>query len=189
MWKWSRLLPLVAAISVGRAQSAPTAVDVANLREDLRSLSQKVDDLSLRVDQLESENTALREKAQSGGHDYVTMGQLNDAIAELNRTVQATVAAGQDDTLKQVSAQLQKQPHPPGPAGDAASAARAAAGPGTFSTDFPKEGINYVVQKGDTVALVAKRTGAKLSDIVNANKLADPSRIRVGQTLFIPGGK
>ena len=26
-------------------------------------------------------------------------------------------------------------------------------------------------------------------DIVNANKLADPSRITVGQTLFIPGGK
>jgi LysM repeat protein len=189
MWKWSRMLPLVVAISVGRSQPGPTAVDVANLREDLRSLAEKVDALSLRVDQLESENTALQEKAKSGGHDYVTASQLNDAIADLNRTVQAAVAAGQDDTLKQVSAQLQKQPRPSGPAGDAAGANRAAAGPVTFSTDFPKEGINYVVQKGDTVALVAKKTGAKLSDIVNANKLADPSRIRVGQTLFIPGGK
>jgi LysM repeat protein len=49
--------------------------------------------------------------------------------------------------------------------------------------------VSYTVQKGDTLALIAKNTGAKFSDIVNANKLADPSRIRIGQTLFIPGGK
>ena len=33
------------------------------------------------------------------------------------------------------------------------------------------------------------KTGAKLSDIRNANKIADDTKIRVGQTLFIPQGK
>ena len=47
----------------------------------------------------------------------------------------------------------------------------------------------YTVQKGDTLGLIAKKTGARQQDIVNANRLADPSRITVGQTLFIPGGK
>ena len=59
----------------------------------------------------------------------------------------------------------------------------------SFSDDFPKEGSSYTVQKGDTLAVIARKTGAKLQDIVNANKIADPSRIVVGQTLFIPGGK
>jgi LysM repeat protein len=39
------------------------------------------------------------------------------------------------------------------------------------------------------VAIIAKRTGARAADIINANKLTDPSLIFVGQVLFIPGGK
>jgi LysM repeat protein len=193
MWKWLRLLPAFTGISLGCAQTEPAAVDVANLHEDVRTLSQRVGDLSLRVDQLEAENAALREKAKSGGRDAVTLSQLNDAIAEVNRTVQAAVAAGQDDTLKQVALQMQKLTHQASAAADGSPGPSAPHGAalaaGVFSTDFPKEGINYTVQKGDTLALIAKKAGAKLSDIVNANRLADPSRIRLGQTLFIPGGK
>ena len=59
----------------------------------------------------------------------------------------------------------------------------------SFSEDFPKEGINYTVVNGDTLSGIAKKTGAKLADIRNANKIADDTRIRVGQTLFIPLGK
>ena len=59
----------------------------------------------------------------------------------------------------------------------------------TFAEDYSKEGVSYTVQKGDTLALIAKKTGAKTQDIINANKLSDPSRINAGQTLFIPGGK
>jgi len=195
MWKWSSLLPALAAVSVGSAQTAPAAVDLANLSEDIRGLSQRVGDLSVRVDQLEAENSALRDKTKSADRDYVTLSQLNNAIADLNRAVQAAVAAGQDETLKQVSLQIQKLARLSSaamePAAGNPSARGAAAGAGTasFSADFPKEGINFTVEKGDTLALIAKKTGAKISDIVNANKLADPSKIRVGQTLFIPGGK
>ena len=54
-------------------------------------------------------------------------------------------------------------------------------------------GVVLTVLIGIVAALVgtaiAQKTGAKLQDIVNANKIADPTKIRVGQTLFIPGGK
>ena len=63
------------------------------------------------------------------------------------------------------------------------------AGAGGFSDDFPKEGVKYTVQKGETLAQIAKKTGSKVQDIINANKISDPSRILAGQTLFIPGGK
>jgi LysM repeat protein len=59
----------------------------------------------------------------------------------------------------------------------------------SFSEEYPKDGVSYTVQKGDSLASIAKKTGAKQQDIVNANKISDPSRITVGQTLFIPGGK
>jgi LysM repeat protein len=59
----------------------------------------------------------------------------------------------------------------------------------TFAENYPKDGVSYTVQKGDTLPAIAKKTGGKVQDIINANKIADPSRIAAGQTLFIPGGK
>ena len=69
----------------------------------------------------------------------------------------------------------------PASARTAGSAAKAA-----FGDSYPKTGTKYTVQKGDTVALIAKKTGAKLQDIIDANRLADPARIQVGQVLFVP---
>jgi len=187
MRKWSLALPVLAAVCAASAQPDAGAVAVANLREDLRGLSQRLDDLSLRVDQLEADSRARLEKPKGGAADYATLAQLNEAIAGLNRSLQAAIASAQEETLRQAGLQNQKFARAGTPAEAAVPAAAAPAG--AFSTDFPKEGINYTVQKGDTLALIAKKTGAKLSDLINANKLADPSRIRVGQTLFVPGGK
>jgi LysM repeat protein len=48
--------------------------------------------------------------------------------------------------------------------------------------------VNYTVQKGDSIGLIAKKTGAKAQDIIDANKIMDPSRIQAGQVLVVPGG-
>ena len=45
------------------------------------------------------------------------------------------------------------------------------------------------MQKGDSLGVIARKTGGKAQDIIDANKIMDPSRIQVGQVLFIPGGK
>ncbi|HET7536431.1 MAG TPA: LysM domain-containing protein, partial [Candidatus Didemnitutus sp.] len=58
-----------------------------------------------------------------------------------------------------------------------------------FSDDFPKEGVDYTVQAGDSIDLIAKKTNSKAKDIINANKLSDPSKIQAGQKLFIPQAK
>jgi len=155
---------------------------MANLQEDVRGLSQRVSDLSLRLEQVEAENARLADSLKSPGHDGVTPAEMT-----------AAVAAAKDDTLRVVAAQLEKLARQTNAAIDSIAKNPAAhssgTAPGGFSDDFPKEGEKYTVQKGETIALIAKRTGAKASDIINANKIADPSRIFVGQTLFIPGGK
>jgi LysM repeat protein/cell division protein FtsB len=181
------LLLAIAAVTV-RGQSS---VDFANLREDVRVLSQRVGELSLRVEQLERENAQLRSQADGTGRSYATLAQLNEAVAEMNRVLKAAVSASRTETLETVSRRMEQMAQQTDAAIQALAkggAARAVTPP-SFSTEFPKEGISYTVQKGDTVALIAKRTGARAADIINANKLADPSVIFVGQVLFIPGGK
>lgn len=166
-------------------------VELANLREDVRGLTQRLGELSLRMEQLERENTSLRQSTQSLGQTYVTLNQLNNAIADLNATIRAAVAGSKSDTLQHVGAQMEKLAKETNAAINSLAkgvTARPTAAP-TFSEEYPKEGLSYTVQKNDTLALIAKKTGAKQQDIINANKIPDPARIVVGQTLFIPGGK
>lgn len=167
-----------------RAPGQTQQVEMANLREDVRGLVQRVGELSLRVEQLERQNAELREKNAASAKTYASLAQLNDAIADLNQAIRAGDAA----TAERAAAQVKKL-------GDATNAALDSMAKGlatrpvvqtTFSDSYSKEGVSYTVQKGDTLAEIAKKTGARTQEIINANKIADPSRIQVGQTLFIP---
>lgn len=160
-------LAAVALCAVARGQNS--AVDLANLREDVNGLNQRIGELALRIEQLEAR--VGQAPAPRMPKDVVTAGQLNEAIAGL---------AAQVEELRKAAAAPAARPretpaHATAPEGAAAS--------------FPHEGVAYVVQKGDTLALIAKKSGAKVQDIVNANQLADPSHIQVGQKLFLPGGR
>jgi LysM repeat protein len=174
------------------AQAASPAVELANLREDVRLLVQRVGELSLRVEQLENENARLARNASGAEQNHATLTQLNTAIADLSRDIKASSAATKSEVLATVSTQIEALARQTNAALDSVSRPRAApvpVAPVAFSDDFPKDGVSYTVAAGDTVSRIAQKTGAKISDIVNANKLADPTRIRVGQVLFIPGGK
>jgi len=167
----------------------PGSLELANLREDVRVLRQQVGDLSLRVEQLERENSALQSKA---GETYVTLAQLNAAIADLNKAMQAALSDQKRETLRQVSIQLEKLARETQAAIDAVAkgvATRAPVSTPTFTDNYSKEGVSYTVQRGDTLSSIAHKTGGRVEDIINANKITDPSRLQVGQTLFIPGGK
>lgn len=161
--------------------------EVANVRADTTLLGQRIGELSLRVEQLERDNAALRTQTASSAQAYATVQQLNNAITDLSRDIKAGDAA----VAERTAAQIKKL-------GDATNAAleslakisgQRATSPTVFSTNFPSEGISYTVQKGDTLAVIARKTGGKTADIINANKITDPSKIMLGQTLFIPGGK
>ncbi len=163
--------------------------EMAGLREDLRMLTQRVGELSLTVEQLNRENHQLQAKANQS---YVTVAQLNETVAEMNKAMRAAVGDQKRDILDQVGDRIEKLARQTQSALDALAknqATRPAVNPGGFSENYPKDGISYTVQSGDTLDVIARKTGAKKADIINANKISDPSRIRAGQTLFIPGGK
>jgi len=51
----------------------------------------------------------------------------------------------------------------------------------------PSETTEYVVQNGDSISVIAARYGLKSADIIALNNLTDPSKIRVGQRILLPG--
>jgi LysM repeat protein len=184
---WSLLS--VPVMGQGMSQETSPAFELASLREDVRLLSQRVGDLSLRVEQLERENSDLRAKS---GQTYVTLAQLNEAIANVQKTLQAALRDQKRDILQQVTVQLEKLASETNAAINAVArgaATRSAVSAPTFTNNYPKEGVSYTVQRGDTLSSIAHKTGARVEDIINANKIADPARLQVGQTLFIPQGK
>lgn len=182
------LLTALAATAVGQTQGDPSKFELVSLREDVRLLAQRVGELGLMVEQLNRDNSALQTKASQ---NYVTIEQLNKAIADINHTMQGALADQKRETLAQIAGQIERLGKQTNAALDALAKNQATrpAVQTTFTEDFPKEGVNYTVQAGDTLAVIARKHNAKMQDIINANKIADPTRIRVGQTLFIPQGK
>src|SRR5665213_857442 len=160
MPKWSLLLPVVLLAASASAQAPPSAIDMANLQEDVRGLTQRVNELSLRVEQLEHQNNEARPSGEAASQGYATLVQLNAAVAELNHSIATAAAASKSDTLDALAAQMQKLVRQVN-----ATLAKnsSAAGPADVAAvaDVPKTGISYVVQKGDTVELIAKKAGAK----------------------------
>ena len=181
---------LAVLLPAARAQNAPdnTRVELANLRQDVLLLSQRVGELTMTVEQLNRDNSALQAKA---GQSFVTLEQLNRSIADVNRAMQGALAEQKRETLNQVSGQMERLAKQTQAAIDALAKNQATrpAVQTTFTEDFPKEGVNYTVVSGDTLSGIAKKTGGKLADIRNANKISDDRNIKIGQTLFIPNGK
>jgi LysM repeat protein len=179
---------MVVLASVASAQVGDSRAELAALRQDVMLLTQRVSELTLSVEQLTRDNSSLQQQAS---RSYATVEQLNKAIADMNRTLQAELVDQKKEVLAQVASQLEKLGRQTNAALDALAKNQATRPvvQTSFSEDFPKEGVTYTVQSGDTLGEIARKHGARLQDIVNANKISDPTRIRVGQSLFIPGGK
>ena len=184
-------LGLLLTAAAGFAQAPSLQYEVANLREDVRGMMQQVGQLTLRIEQLERENANLLENADANAAAFATVEQLSDAMADMNRVAKAAASSSKSEVLKEMAKQMSKLAKQTNAAIDALAKgmAQRPAVQTKFSDDFAMEGISYTIQKGDTLSSIAKKTNASVKDITNANKIADPTRIQVGQTLFIPAKK
>ncbi|MFH1498947.1 MAG: LysM peptidoglycan-binding domain-containing protein [Verrucomicrobiota bacterium] len=190
MWKTS-VLALLAVLTAAPLAAQSSNVDLANLRQDVALLVQRMGDLAIRVETLERENAALRKQTAAAGASAATIAQLNDAVADLNKTIRAATAESQRETLQKVAVQMEALARQTNAAVQSVANSRSAAAvtPPSFNDNYPKEGITYTIERGDTLSSIAQKLGANLRDIINANKITDPTKIQVGQTLFIPGAK
>lgn len=185
---------------------------IAALREDVRGLSSMVREQNLVIEELQRKNRALEEKLseyegalrtsrnqQSG--NYATMSQVNRALEEMGENFRRSSRDQRREIVDQVTRQidelaretqramdqLARDVSSGGGRASGGSSAPAPAPPrSAFSDDYPEEGVSYTVQGGDTLSSIASRFDSRVRDIINANRLEDPDRLRVGQTLFLP---
>lgn len=179
------LLDSAAAQNLG---SPSSSADLANLGEQVRALADQVGQLSVRLERAEHDNASLRAEVDALKQSAVTVARLNAAVADLNHLVESDTQA----TREQIAEAIRKL-------GDQTNAALKALAKGQAAPPAPAPAsgdpetkdvvIRYTVQPGDSLSSIAKKTGAKKQDIIDANKITNESKIYSGQTLLIPGGK
>jgi LysM repeat protein len=163
---------------------------IANIEEDIRVLDERTRSLSLQVEQLTRENRQLREDMERVNEltkSIVTVAELNRAVAEATRGYQS----GDREMLLKVTKQVEQLAKQTQAAIDSLAAGVASRPSASkpkvhFTEDYPKNGIMYTVQSGDTISSIANRFNSTISWINNANKISEPRDLQVGQTLFIP---
>ena len=182
------LTTLIPAIAFAQSD---VRVAIAGLKQDLSLLRQEVRTLGLEIEQLSRENSALRARITSSEADQSLQEQLTAIYSGIERVRSEYKAADSKnkdtiiDELNQQMAVLMKKV-------EAAIHSVANAQPKTsiltkFSDDYPKTGVSYTVQSGDTLSAIARIHGSSIKHIQNANKIVNPSRdLQIGQTIFIP---
>lgn len=120
----------------------------------------------------------------------VTRGDSLWSIAHRNHlTVAQLVAANnlKSTSVVQVGQKLIIPSHEGGAAPAAKSAAEHAVK--SAAAKAPAGSLTHVVQPGETLGNIARKFHVSVGVIATANSIADPSKIRPGQKLVIPGGK
>ena len=64
--------------------------------------------MSLRVEQLERENGLLKAQVDAGAKTFATVAQVNEAIADVNRSLKSAVVASRSETLELVGKQIDR---------------------------------------------------------------------------------
>jgi LysM repeat protein len=169
-------------------------VQVANLKQDLELISRELTGLRSEVELLRRENAQLRvvvdsfsKKANSDqGISAAQVIQINSRLSSLEKRVQANT--GSQATIQtSVNQQMQELIKQMNDGFETVSKSTATPTPAkTFSTDYPQKGFVHKVEKGETVSSIAKKYESKVKWIIDANQIADPTKVFVGKELFVP---
>ncbi len=174
----------------------PSSSTQAGVTQDIQLLKQQLGELQLEMERLTRENESLtlrlrRIEAQSGSDPVVVRSTLNKELSalrtefnRLNKTQQEAILAKVSAQIKALAKETQKSINSvgSGSVGTGSTTEKVV----TFSEDYPKSGVMYQVQGGDTLSKIAQNHGSSISFIKNANKIVDARKLQVGQTLFIP---
>lgn len=191
-WRWI-VLGWLFSSSIVWAQAENIAVRLANLEQDLRRTDQVVNTLRLDLEEVLRDNARLKQSIQqeltNSRRDLVTLKQLNERLAQLTTELEASLGKSQKATIDQVATQIESLAQQTQKA-IASLAGSVRTQPQidpmvSFNDNFPKTGISYTVQPGDSLAKIATQHNSTVDWIRNANRIAG-DLIHPNQQLFIP---
>lgn len=170
-----------ADLARGTAVSPQMNSDVRQLSEQIEALNRSIEVMDGRLNRLEAQ-----QQAQAAGP------RSPDELAGLRRDIQMLRADREtlrkeitEDLASRVERIAARQQAENQAARAAASPARSAVSGGAAAAPA-RAGYEHVVEKGQTLSEIARGYGKSLDAIMKANKITNPSNIRVGQKLFIP---
>lgn len=189
--KFANFIILGAAFAVSTFDVSAQTAAVADLQQDMAQLKYDVGKLRLEVEQLRRENEALAQRLRS----VQTSSVGSETVRQQVSVVKSEVAA-QNEALKREIVNLVRKDLEAMASQTNTNIQKIAAAvgnrpqaelPTNFSDNYPKTGITYTVQSGDSISKIARKHNSKIKWIQDANKIADPSRgLRVGDEIFVP---
>jgi LysM repeat protein len=181
------------------SQLAGMQQDLAELRNEVEKL--KLENADLRdalnkqrnatVGNSSNAEAAARTKAEALAEVDRRLKQqtadVNAALAELARRVDAALAGRQPVVNRPVTPTAKPSGTPPSTTGVAPPATTPPPAPEDgLPTDMPRTGSTYKVKSGDTVIRIARQFGSKVEWIIQANKLSNAGALRTDVEIFVP---
>ncbi len=165
-------------------------VAVADLQQDMAILKREVGKLRLEVEQLSRENSELKERLSEARRGEASSDALRAQVSSVRSEVSAQNEVLKREIIERVKKDIEALAEQTnaaiGKLAKAIGERPQAPMPKTFGTDFPQTGFTYVVKSGDTVGKIARANNSKIKWILDANKISDPSKLQVGDSIFIP---
>ena len=183
-------LALVLGVAAQDAASARAAYQDRQALAEVPRLVQQFDQLAMNQDEIVQR---LLKVEQGNGSEAALRADLEALRAEIAE-LKASIRREQDEMRREIVADLAKRIStltPPAPARPAAPpppppAASAAAAPRQPPAAEIGPHYEYVVEKGQTLSLIAEGFGTSVKNILSANPGLKPNHLRVGQKLIIP---
>jgi len=155
---------------------------VLALQQDVAQLQRQVGRLELEIESLKTQYEGLVKKVKTMAHPThtsITAESIKEQMDSLRQELKTQAEQDKKDLLQQLSKKIDQWAAPSSSKAEPTQKT-------TFENDYPKEGIVYTVKPGDTLSKIAQENGSTVRDIQNANQIANPKNIQVGQSLFIP---
>ena len=181
------LLLLVAAFTSGCAtygmqeQQMAQQEDMSIMQEKIRRLEGRLEGFDLAIQQLQSTVDSLRARPQ--GPSGADLDAVQARLSALDGQLRSLDSARQRDRQEIIDSLSAKVAALVGSSGSRTSSKPTAT---QNKRSANQEGYEHVVASGETISAIAAAYNVRAKDVLDANNITDPTRIKVGQKLFIP---
>ena len=183
-------------LSVASFAQENAKILLANIKQDLELVNREVTGLRSEVEMLRRENAQLRiAMDQADRSRRKVQGTESPLVLEMQNRLQGLELALKQSERARVSTQnelnkkfqqiIEQMNRGFEQVSASANTSNESNVP-TFSSDYPKNGFVHKVEKGETVSSIAQKYKSRVSWIIDANQIADPTKVFVGRELFVP---
>lgn len=159
-----------------RGVISPSQQAYAQQAQALRDLQRSVQVLAARFEAVDTRLAALASRIEmlERGGESATKAEVSALRADL-AALRSSQGALRDEIVGELAGRMA-----------ALQTRQAAQARAERAAAAQKSGYSHTVEAGQTLSAIAQHYKVSVKDIMRANKLSDPSLIRVGQVLFVP---